>query len=165
MAASDGMLSICDGCFAGSFISKMMAGKGYHVFNFEEVMEDADGEVLRKQSQLCRSAKDIIDVLEACDSGFSSIFNNHERVSFVDPVGLQIEQAGNPAVDEGGARKQVELAHPDPERRCRLSHCPVQSAFVRAVPFQAPSFVLLRCHCPLQSAFVRVVHVYIAACD
>ena len=73
---------------ADLFVSNMVNGKGYDVVNFEKVMQNADPEkVMRKQPQLCKTAKDLIGLLPFCDSSFSSIFNYHERAEVVDPVG------------------------------------------------------------------------------
>ena len=161
------MRQVCDVCckracalhfltfvIAGLFVLKMMTGKGYDVVNWEKVMEDADPQqVFCKQSQLCAAAKEIIDVLPHCDMSFSSIFNYRERADLVDLVGDSIEQAGNPAVDVGCTRKQVELAHPDREKRCFLSHCPFHSPSARGAHILASDEYAV----PLASAFCRTV--------
>ena len=57
-----------DICRAGSFVSKMMNGKGFDVINFESVLEDANTQgVFRKQPQVCLAGKELIDALTPCD--------------------------------------------------------------------------------------------------
>ena len=138
----------------GSFVQNLLNGTGYHVFNYEDIMQDQDPErVLRKQAQISGVARDIIDVLPFCESSFSPIFQYHERVVVVDQLGGLIEQAGNPTSGVGGMRKQVELAHPDKDRRWFLFHCPFHSPFARGAHILASD----QCAVPLASAFYPTV--------
>lgn len=108
----------------------MKDGEGAVVFDFQEALRvagqagqvDVNAEHPRSQVEMNKAAVTLLQLLPQFGSGLAPIFNYHEAQPAPEELSAACEEVGTPVPGKDELRKQVELAHPEADRRCLLPH-------------------------------------------